>query len=159
MIVRRRCSRHRAALAVCGVPAFGQAVKVSNDRARGDPVVVLVGVEHGRVTVPELEGRSCFPFVAEPVNAGELVDGCGVAEFVEHATAPDGLKLIGVTHQHHPPTLLIRQESELVQCGGWRSCRLRPRSAWRRRGGGSGVRVAGRSARIRVTVSPTCRSG
>ena len=118
MIVRRRCSRHRAALAVCGVPAFGQAVKVSNDRARGDPVVVLVGVEHGRVTVPELEGRSCFPFVAEPVNGGELVNGCGVAEFAEHATAPDGLKLIGVTHQHHPPTLLIRQESELVQCGG-----------------------------------------
>ena len=116
-------------------PGGGDGVEVLVEPAGTDSIVVLVVAERCGVAVSQLEGRGGFPPVGEPVDRVEFDHPAGGAEFGEHATAGDGLELLGVTDQGEAPVGVGRP----VRSGGggrrWRACRLRRRSPWWSRAG------------------------
>ena len=81
--------------------------RCSANGAAMDAVVGCVCVEAGRVAVSQFEGRGCFPLVAESVDGVEFDGAAGGAEFGEHATAADGVELVGVTDQGESPMVLV----------------------------------------------------
>ena len=83
-------------------------VEVFVELAGVDAAVSDVGVDGCRVAVSQLEGCGGFPWLVEAVDVGEVVGAAGVAEFVEHAAASDGLQLVRVTDEREPPAVVVR---------------------------------------------------
>ena len=99
-------------------PGGGDGVEVFVEPAGTDSIVVLVVVERCRVAVSQLEGRGRFPPVGEPVDRVEFDHPAGRAQLGEHATAGDGLELVGVTDQREAPAVVIGQLDQAVEVAG-----------------------------------------
>ena len=99
-------------------PGAGDVVEVFGQWCRADPVVVEVGGECVGVAVSELQGRSGFPVVAEPVDGVEFDGAAGGDEFVEHAATSDGLELVRVADEHESPVGEVGEPGQCVEVAG-----------------------------------------
>ena len=98
---------------VAGTLSAPRARTVDFATARAfDPAALLATIESERITVSQLERRSCFPRRVEAVNAIELDRASGETQLVEHAASTHGLELMVVADENESPVVPVGETDE-----------------------------------------------